>query len=185
MRRLNLLVLAALFGALALPLAIPTPAHATLNGPCFASAAVSGNDGGTYETIDPAAKTGVYTVPIAGSAAYDGGINVDVPEEGRPISGSVSVGLPMGLSIDIKSWSDDDATRTGDVGTVTWDLPDFTPRGIEFGVSGSHSDLQSCSGSITVKLEGDLLDSAVGVVTTAATVLTGLFTLATGIPTRP
>ena len=37
---------------------------------------------------------------------------------------------------------------------------------------------------ITVKLDGGLLDSAVGIVTTVATVVTGLFTLATGIPTR-
>lgn len=185
MRRLNLLVLAALFGALVMPFALLTPAHATLNGPCQASASISGEDGGAFESIDPRAKTGVYTVPIAGSADYTGGIDVQPPEEGRPISGSVAVGLPLGFSVNIKSWSDEDATRTGDSGTITWDLPAATPRGIEFGVSGSHSDLANCSGAIAVKLEGDLLDSAAGLATVGITIVTGLFTLATGIPTKP
>lgn len=184
MRRVNLLVLFALFGVLALPLALPTPAHATLNGPCFASADISGDDGAPYEPIDPGAKTGVYTVPIAGSADYEGGIDVQPPEEGRPISGSVAVGLPLGFSVNIKTWSDEDATRTGDAGNITWDLPAATPRGIEFEVSGSHSDLSNCSGAIVVKLDGNLLDSAAGLATVAGTLLTGAFTLATGIPTK-
>jgi hypothetical protein len=181
MRRVNLLVLFALFGALALPLAIPTPAHAVLNGPCFVQATVSGEDNQPFDPIDPGAKTGVYVVPITGSADYDGGIDVQVPEEGRPISGSVAVALPFGTSVNIKTWSDEDATRIADQGTVTWDLPGATPRGIEMTVSGSHSDLAPCSGAITVKLDGGLLDSAVGLVTAAATagmaVVTGLLGL--------
>jgi hypothetical protein len=185
MRRLRLLMLGSLFALFAAPLAFPTPAHATLNGPCFVQASISGNDGGSFESVDPAAKTGVYTVPIAGSAAYNGGINVTPPEEGRPISGSVSVALPLGGSVQIKSWNDEDATNTSDAGSVTWDLPDITPRGVEMTVSGSHSDLQPCSGSITVKLDGGLLDSAVGVATAVGTVLLAAFTLLTGIPTKP
>jgi hypothetical protein len=185
MRRVNLLILTALLVGLALPLLQSSPAHASLSGPCFVTASVSGNDGGTFETINPQAKTGVYTVPITGSANYDGGINVSVPEEGRPISGSVSVSLPFGTSVSIKSWSDDDAKSTGDKGSVTWDLPDATPRGIEMTVSGSHSDIQGCSGSISVRLDGGLLDSVAGVATTVATAVTGLLALLTGIPPKP
>jgi hypothetical protein len=185
MRRIRQLALVALFAAMAAPLALPTPAHATLNGPCFVRATVSGDDGGSFDAIDPQAKTGVYTVPIAGSANYDGGIGVEVPEDGRPISGSVSVALPLGGSVNIKSWSDDDATNTTDQGTVSWDLPDLTPRGIEMSVSGFHNDLQNCDGEITVKLDGGLFDSAVGIVSAIATVAAGAFTLLTGIPTKP
>jgi len=188
MRPVRLFALAALLIAMAAaPLALPTPAHASISGPCFVTAAVSGSDGdtATYETIDPQAKTGTYTVPISGSAAYNGGINVQVPDGGRAISGSVSAKLPFGLSVQIKSWQDDDATETGDVGTVTWDLPDATPRGIPITVSGSHSDIQGCSGSITVKLDGSLMDSPVGVATTVLTAATGLLALFAGVPTKP
>lgn len=153
-------------------------AHAQLDGPCQGKATISGANGGTYESIDPKAKTGVYTVPIAGSADYTGSIAVSPPPAGRPISGSVQVALPMGSTLTLKTWSDDDATKTSDSGTISWDLPAATPRGIEMTVSGSHADLQSCSGSVTVKLQGGLTDSATGVASLALTGIAGLGLLA-------
>ena len=41
-------------------------------------------------------------------------------------------------------------------------------------VSGSHADLQSCSGAITVRLAGGLTDSATGMVSLALTGIAGL-----------
>jgi hypothetical protein len=148
-------------------------AHAELNGPCEAKATISG-DGGPYETIDPKAKTGVYTVPLAGSAAYTGSIAVSPPPAGRAISGNVGVALPIGGALTLKTWSDEDATRTSDAGRSQLTLPAATPRGIEITVSGSHADLQSCSGSITVKLAGGLTDSTTGLVSLALTAVAGL-----------
>ena len=54
---------------------------------------------------------------------------------------------------------------------ITWDLPDATPRGIEMTVSGAHTDLANCSGSISVKLDGGLTDSAAGKASMALTVI--------------
>jgi hypothetical protein len=152
----------------------PGVAQAKLNGPCQAQATITGADGVTYEAIDPKAKTGVYTIPIAGSAAYTGGIAVNPPPAGRKISGSVALALPMGGGLPLKSWSDDNATSTQDSGTITWNLPAATPRGIEMTVSGSHADLQPCDGEITVKLAGGLTDSTTGIVSLALTALAGL-----------
>ncbi len=194
MRGFRLAFIAMLVGVLAVPFAISgvsaqpdTSASdgsraADMNPNCFVSGAIEGSGG-----YDPAASGGVYTVPIAGSASYDGGVIVDVPDEGREISGAVSVALPLGFSVGIRDWSDDDATGTTANGDVTWDLPDATPRGVPMTVSGFHNESGSpyCDGSISVKLEGGLLDSATGLVTAAITVITGVLTALTGIPSRP
>jgi hypothetical protein len=187
MRRVRLLMLGGLFALLAAPLAIPTPASATLTDPCSAEADVTGDDGTAYGAITPKTNSGVYTVPIKGSASYNGLlVGVQEPEEGRAHDGFVEVALPLGFSVNIKSWSEDDSTKVSDSGTVSWDLPAATPRGVEMTVSGEHHDpLGPCSGSITVKLDGGLLDSAVGVATAVGTVLLAAFTLLTGIPTKP
>lgn len=174
MRTLPLVVMALLAMLAGLSLLPPRVASASLDGPCQAKATISGTDGGTYETIDPKAKTGVYTVPIAGSADYAGSIAVSPPPAGRPISGSVGVALPLGSVLTLKTWRDEAATKTSDSGTVNWELPAATPRGIEMTVSGSHADLQSCSGAVTVRLAGGLTDSATGMVSLALTGIAGL-----------
>ena len=185
MRRANLIGLWALFLALAFPLTIPTPASATLTDPCTASADVTGDDGTSFGSITPKTKTGVYTVPLKGEASYNGALaGVEEPDEGRHHDGYVAVELPLGMSVNVKTWGEDDSTKVSDAGTVDWDLPEFTPRGVEVTVSGEHNDdlIGSCSGAITVKFDGNLFDSATGLVTAGLTVATGLLTLATGIP---
>ena len=68
---------------------------------------------------------------------------------------------------------------------MTWDLPELTPGGITMTVSGTHSDLQTCSGSISVKLDGGLMDSPTGMASAALTVLTGLGVLFSAVPRKP
>lgn len=80
--------------------------------------------------------------------------------------------LPLGSSLSLKAWEDEDSTNTQDVGVITWDLPDATPRGIEMTVSGAHTDLANCSGSISGKLDGGLTDSKAGMASLALTVIT-------------
>lgn len=79
-----------------------------LTGGCTATGNIEG-----YGTVDPASSGGVYTVPKSGSASYTG--SVPVQGEDRQISGEVGVELPLGLPrLTIKTWSDEDATRTAD-----------------------------------------------------------------------
>jgi hypothetical protein len=193
MRRLNLVVLVALFSALLLPLTTPTPAEAVLTGVCNGQADISGDDGTSFGKITPKTNSGVYTVPIKGAAAYTGQLDgVSEPDEGRAHNGFITVALPslvraLGISDPtIKTWNEEDSTSVADAGSITWDLPGVIPRGVEMTVSGSHNDpLGSCTGSISVKLDGGLLDSAAGVATAVGTVLLGALTLLTGIPTKP
>lgn len=190
MRRVNLLVLFALFGALAMPLALPTPAHATLDDPCFAEGTLQAEDGTSFGTVMPKTNSGVYTVPIKGMSSYTGGMAVDEPDEGRAYNGSIQVELPAVLGAlgfkdpTIHTWENPDSTSvTADPGVVDWELPDATPRGVEMTVSGTHNDpLGSCSGSISVKVDGGLFDSPVGFVTTLATLATGAVLGLAGIP---
>ena len=174
MRRFPLIAVATAVLIASMSLVAPRPVHAELNGPCEAEATISAPEGGEYENLHPTAKTGIYTVPIAGSAAYAGSISVNPPPEGRTVSGRVGIVLPMGNAFTLKSWSDPDATKTADSGTVSWDLPAATPRGIEMTVSGTHTDMESCSGAITVRLEGGLTDSATGLASLAVTAVAGL-----------
>ena len=114
------------------------------------------------------------------------------PDEGRAHSGFVTVALPSlvtALGIDdptIKTWNEEDSTSVADAGSITWDLPAVTPRGVEMTVSGAHNDpLGSCTGAISVKLDGGLMDSVSGVATAVGAVVLGTLTLLTGIPTKP
>lgn len=150
---------------------------ANLNGPCEVFATISGSGA----TVDPAASGGVYTVPIDGSASYNG--SIAVPAEERPVNGSVWVVTPPGFpSITIRSWDDPYATTVSDAGSVSWSLPGALPRGIELTVEGFHNDAASCDGSIVVKLEGGPLDSPVGVASVVLTFVTAGGLLFVAVP---
>lgn len=151
-----------------------------LEGPCNVTATISE----TGTNIDPSASGGVYSAPLSGSASYNGSIAVD-PGEGRAIDGRVWVVTPPGLpSVTLKSWQDEDAENVSDAGTVTWDLPNLLPRGIEVTVEGFHNDEQNCTGSITVKVDGGIFDSATGIGSAILTVIAGAGLLYAGVPKR-
>ncbi|MDA0269523.1 MAG: hypothetical protein O2798_02450 [Chloroflexi bacterium] len=140
---------------------------ARLTGPCQVTATING----TGTTIDPSSSGGVYTVPLSGSANYSG--SIAVPAEERFAGGSVWVVTPPGIpSFTIKSWEDPVAETVGDTGEVSWDLPGALPRGIIFTVEGVHNDTATCTGAITVKVEGGITDSPVGLASVALTLVT-------------
>jgi hypothetical protein len=140
---------------------------ARLTGPCQVSATIAG----TGTTIDPSQSGGVYTVPLSGSASYAG--SIAVPAEERPAGGRVWVVTPPGIpSFTLKSWDDPEALTVSDSGEVTWDLPGALPRGIKFTVEGVHNDSATCTGAITVKVEGGITDSPVGLASVALTLIT-------------
>ncbi len=150
-----------------------------LDGPCTVQATLS--SGGT---INPSASGGVYTVPHSGSASYIA--SVGVSGEDRVIDGAVSVSTPPGIpSINIHDPWDGEADENSDTDMVDWDIPSWVPGGITLTVSGYHNDEgASCSGSIKVKLDGNITDSPLGIISLVMTVLTGLGLLGAAFPLR-
>jgi len=67
---------------------------------------------------------------------------------------------------------------------VSWDIPSIVPGGLAVTVSGVHHDAGgvTCTGSITVKLDGGITDSVAGLASIALTVLTGAGLLGAAIP---
>ena len=80
------------------------------------------------------------------------------------IDGAVSVSTPPGIpSINIHDPWDGEADENSDTDMVDWDIPSWVPGGITLTVSGYHNDEgASCSGSIKVKLDGNITDSPPG-----------------------
>jgi hypothetical protein len=134
------------------------PPNAT--GGCSAFAIVEGG-----ERIDPYESSGVYEIPLAGTAEYEGqvGDGEDRPE--RAFDGEVVIKTPP-LLPDVEltdEWTwDGPGTGAFAKGDVTWDLPAGLPRGVPFKVEGYHQDdPERCEGYVRVTIEGGLFDSPV------------------------
>lgn len=144
------------------------PPNAT--GDCSADATLSNG-----VTVDPYASSGVYEIPLSGSASYTGQVGDGSERSERSFSGQVVVLTPPGFPdielTDAWTWS---GTGTGqsDSGTVTWDLPSVLPRGVPFTVEGFHQDEGTrCEGSVNVKVEGGLFDSPLAPISLGGTAL--------------
>ncbi len=146
------------------------PPNAT--GPCEAQATLSNG-----VVVDPYVWSGVYEIPLSGSAQYSGAVTGSVTPP-RPISGEVYIDGPLGAKVSVFddwTWSEPDSDLVTKSGSVDWDLPSWLPRGTELTVSGVHNDVGFvCEGSITVELEGDFFDSPLAVASVVGTVLSGL-----------
>jgi hypothetical protein len=149
---------------------LPTTADATprvVNGPCAGSGAFK--NGGFTKT---AAETGVVTIPLADDVAWQGSISA--PTGNVPYSGQIKVDLPPPFgSLSIDSWSGT-TDSTSNNGVKHYSLPSLTPRGVEFEVSGSHTQGGvSCSGAVKLVVDGSkfgaaTIGSLVGTVATGA-----------------
>lgn len=161
-----------------LGLTLPATAAAQANDPPNATGGCTANaviDDGTV--IDPYVSSGVYEVPISGSATYEGSVpEVETP---RPINGKVEILTPPGIpniSIDDKwTWDDPEATRLDDSGEVSWDLPSVLPRGVQITVEGFHAENGTvvCEGSVTIEFEGGPFDSPLTPISLVGTALAG------------
>lgn len=90
--------------------------------------------------------------------AYSGNIKLDMAP-------------PFG-DIEIDSWGGN-TQKTGNAGSKHYDLPLIVPSGVEFKVSGSHTDeVGTCSGHVTMKIRGGVFDSPATAVSLGATVVT-------------
>lgn len=147
----------------------------SLTGPCEGTAQV---DGGPL--LDPATSAGIYTIPIDGQAEYHGAVAGPSDGDERPeATGKVEVETPpLFPNIAVGgAWPGGDNVITGieEGGIESWgDLPDWTPRGLPFRVSGFHDDAGGihCEGFVWLQFEGSTTESPIVWV---ASVLTLLF----------
>jgi hypothetical protein len=121
-------------------------------------------------TVDAATATGVITIPrsdivdwqasvTAPPGAYDGSVWIELPP-------------PFGR-VEVDSWSGDSQT-TANSGSHEYDLPSLVPGGVEIVVAGEHTDANgSCSGSVTVQIDGGPFSSPLTAVSLLGTAVTG------------
>ena len=147
----------------------PAAAGATptvINGPCQGS----GTFKSTGHKVD-ATEAGTVEVPETDDVAWEGSITGVTGD--NAYSGKIEVKLPPPFgSLSIDSWSGT-TDATANSGVKHYDLPSYVPKGVEFTVTGSHSQgPASCSGHVTVKLAGSKVN-AVSIASVVGTVLTG------------
>ena len=158
----------ALGGAIAGGLAptVPAQAELTAESTCRAS--------GSFRTsgiVVDATATGVVTVPRRDTVSWQ----ASVPSPPAAYSGSVWVDLPPPFGrVEIESWSGVSQSVTN-AGTEEYDLPKLVPAGVEFTVSGEHVDANgTCSGSITIEIDGSPLSSPITWVGLGGAAATGI-----------
>ena len=125
-----------------------------------------------------AAEEGVVTVPLADDVSWQGALP-SAPSGETAYSGKIEVELPPPLpALKIDSWSgtSDSASNNG---VKHYNLPSAVPRGVEFEVTGSHTQgAVKCSGFVKVKVAGGKF-GPMTIGSLAGTLLTGgLFALA-------
>jgi hypothetical protein len=143
----RLLRLAVAMSAGATVLLAASPADAALDAPCEASGTIV-ETGETYvaNAVDEA------EIPRKGTVDWTG--SVPAGDDEREINGFVKVDLPAPLpDPTVGSWdTTSDTYENSD--TYTYDLPSVL-EGFDIPVYGTHNDAGfSCSGSVTVRLEG-------------------------------
>ena len=150
-------------GVLLMGSARPVSAEITGTNGCAASASFTTSG----VKVDAATATGVVTVPRKDTVQWQ----ASVTAPGGDYSGSLWLELPPPFSkIELKSWKGNSQT-TSNSGKHAYDIPSFVPGGAELTVAGTHTDTNgTCSGSISLKLQGDPLSSPVTWVSIGATV---------------
>ncbi|CAN5429341.1 hypothetical protein BH10ACT2_BH10ACT2_07360 [soil metagenome] len=122
---------------------------------------------------------GPYTIPRSDTVDWEG--SVTAPP--GVYNGSVWVELPPPFGhLEIDNWAGDSAT-TSNSGTHEYDFPSLVPAGVEFQVSGEHSDENGgCSGTIAFEIDGGPFDSPITPISLGGT---AAFALLTGLALKP
>lgn len=144
-----------------------------------ASAGIDGTNGcqatGTWReagiTVDAATADGVIVIPRSDTVDWTG--SVAAPP--GAYHGSVWVELPPPFGkVTVGSWKGNSQT-TSNSGAHEYDLPSLVPAGVEFTVAGEHIDQNgTCTGSVTVELEGGAFDSPLTAVSLLGTAASGV-----------
>lgn len=121
--------------------------------------------------VDANSATGVVVIPRADTVDWEASVAAP-PGSYR---GSVWVELPPPFGqIEIDSWSGDSQT-TSNSGSHEYDLPSTVPAGVDIVVGGEHIDQNgTCSGTVTVQLDGGPFSSPLTAISLAGTAVTGL-----------
>lgn len=165
-------------------------AHATIDGPCTASADLDGQD---LDVSVDAGTAGRVTIPREADVIYRGEISIPA-EDDMSYSGAVTLEVAPGLDLipglddpTIASWSwggDTDNVQTTGAESYDLDLPADIGGGVKATASGSHSQANAtCTGELDVKIAGSALNPAsVGSAALAAAGAAGLGLAAVGKP---
>ncbi|MGQ0825546.1 MAG: hypothetical protein ACT4OX_11080 [Actinomycetota bacterium] len=145
-------------------LVLAGPAGATIDGPCTASGEIDGQ-------VHDAALSEVE-IPSEGDVHWQGAIQIPEPAEERPIRGWVKVDFPTPVpDQEVGSW-DSDSLRIDNADTYEYELPSVL-EGFDIKVYGEHyeSGALTCSGGITVRLEGGGIGNPATLASLAFTVI--------------
>ena len=150
-----------------------------LGGASLAGAEITGTNGCQAEgfwrdggfTVNAATADGVITVPRTDTVDW----NASVAAPPGPYSGSVWVELPPPFGqVEIDSWSGD-SERISNSGSHDYDLPSLVPAGVDIVVGGEHTDQNgTCSGSVTVQIDGGPFSSPLTAISLVGTALSGV-----------
>jgi hypothetical protein len=167
-------------GALLIP---PADASLTPPGNCEVGASVAR---GRVE-IDAARSDGPFTVPVDSRISWLASVNAPPPTEPRAFNGALSVDAPGGFDqlleglLEFRSWSNPRSTTVASGGSEAYDLPSWTPRGVDIPITGFQRDpLGSCRGEILVRIEGDRFASPLAWVAVGGTIFWLAATLLAG-----
>ena len=153
------------------------PATAEINGPCSGSGAFEKGTkaGGPFTvTAENVAPNEVIEVPLKDTVHWQG--SIEGASGTREFAGSVEVDLPWPLgTATIDTWGGS-TDKTGNEGDKTYSLSKTVPRGVEFEVTGQHSENGKvvCSGTVKVKVEGGPFDSPLTPIGIGGTVVSGV-----------
>jgi hypothetical protein len=152
-----------------MPTAGAAPQEVSGNGNCQGTAAFQ--SGHQYTAAD----SGVDEIPLKDTVNWTGSIEAPSSAPDWAYAGHIQLELPPPLpAITIDDWSGT-TDATGNSGVKKYDLPSFVPRGVELEVTGSHTQAdKSCSGTVTVKVEGGAFDSPAAPAALVGTAATGV-----------
>jgi len=171
-RRASLILLGTMSVFLTIGLVSPASAEVTSGG-CTGTATFSDNTVASVSTpLDE-----VIVVPETDTVIYQGNINLPAPGDPVPFSGNIVVQLPR-VPWTVVNWSGM-TEEVSDAGTYFYQVPSYVPRGIQFQVSGTHTQQgQTCGARVTMKLDGD--PGAAALIAATGTLVFGAATLGAG-----
>lgn len=147
------------------------PAGAVVTGPCQGQARFETGTkaGGPFTATADSTKT--IVIPVRDRVDWQGSVSGVSGQ--RAINGFVEVALPWPWgSVTVEKWGNDGrlASAVENRGIENYELPNLVPRGVELLVKGEHHDQGvSCSGSVTVMVEGSRFASPLTIASLALT----------------
>jgi hypothetical protein len=116
--------------------------------------------------IEPAQSSGPFTIPLDGRVNWAATLTAPPPTEARAFDGALAIVGPGGFDsmfeglLEFRTWSNDKSRRVQDAGIERYDLPSWSPRGVDIPIHGFQEDpLGGCRGEILVQIEGGRFES--------------------------